>query len=64
MFVTSSTAAQVHLLIDQVGYETSAPKQTVIEGTKADRPRQFALINADTRKTVFHADPIPEEARR
>lgn len=59
MFVASTAAAQVHMLVDQVGYETRAPKQAVIEGTKTDHPRQFALIDADTGKTVFHADLQP-----
>lgn len=59
MFVVSTAAAQVHMLVDQVGYETRAPKQAVIEGIKTDHPRQFALIDAHTGKTVFHADLQP-----
>jgi hypothetical protein len=50
----SASLAQVRVLVDHVGYEASAPKQAVIEGTKSDHPEQFTLIDADTGKAVFH----------
>lgn len=62
VLVASTAPAQVRVLVDQVGYETRAPKQAVIEGTKTDHPRQFTLIDADTGKTVFHADLQPSGA--
>jgi hypothetical protein len=51
----SASLAQVQILVDQVGYETLAPKQAVIEGTVADHPQQFALVDSSTGKTVFQA---------
>jgi hypothetical protein len=46
---------QVRVLVDQVGYETQAPKQAIVEGTGLDHPQQFALVDAETGKTVFEA---------
>ena len=44
---------QVRVLVDQVGYDLHAPKQAIISGTAQDHPTQFALIDADSGKTVF-----------
>ena len=51
--------AQLHILVDQVGYETGAPKQALVQGTAQDHPRQFTLIDTDTGKTVLTADLQP-----
>ncbi len=55
VFLASVSWAQVQVLVDHVGYDTLAPKQAVIEGTKADHLQQFTLIDTDTGKAVFHA---------
>lgn len=49
----SSAHAALHVLVDQVGYEVGAQKQAIIQGTSADHPRQFAVVNEATGKTVF-----------
>jgi len=51
----SASLAQVQVLVDQVGYDTLATKQAIVEGTNTDHPQQFALIDADTGKVVFQA---------
>ena len=45
--------AQVRVLVDQVGYETTSPKIALISGTENDRPGEFALIDAANGKVVF-----------
>jgi len=55
----SVSLAQVEVLVDHVGYETLAPKQAVIEGTAADHPQQFTLIDTDTGKSVFQGPLQP-----
>lgn len=54
VFLASASLAQVRVLADQVGYETKSPKQALVEGTAADHPQQFTLIDSDTGKAVFH----------
>ncbi|WP_251106774.1 glycoside hydrolase family 9 protein [Alloacidobacterium dinghuense] len=49
----------MRVLVDQVGYESSAPKQAIIEGTKAGHPQQFTLIDSDTGKAVFQGAVQP-----
>lgn len=44
--------AQVHVLVDQVGYDTTAPKQALIEGTSADHPQGYTVVNAETGAVV------------
>ena len=44
---------QLQVLVDQVGYETQAPKQAIIAGAKTDHPQQFTLIDTDTGKAVL-----------
>jgi hypothetical protein len=39
--------------VDQVGYETLAPKQAIVAGSDQDHPRQFALIDLDSGKAVL-----------
>ena len=46
---------QVHVLVDQVGYEAQAQKQAVIAGSGHDHPQQFALVDVDSGKAVFQA---------
>src|SRR5580658_5945927 len=55
LFCRQVCGGQVHVLVDQVGYETQAPKQAVVEGTGLDHPREFALVDAASGKTVFEA---------
>ncbi len=45
--------SEVHVLVDQVGYETGASKQALVAGTEQDHPREFALVDAATGKQVF-----------
>jgi hypothetical protein len=47
---------EVHVLVDQVGYETGAPKQALVEGTQQDHPQRFTLVDAATGKQVFSGD--------
>ncbi|WP_263354584.1 glycoside hydrolase family 9 protein [Acidicapsa acidisoli] len=44
---------QMRVLVDQVGYETTAPKVGLVVGTKQDHPTQFSLVDSDTGKTVL-----------
>jgi len=48
-------AGQARVLVDQVGYESSAPKVALIQTADGDHPTQFMLVNSDTNKTVFTA---------
>ena len=50
---------QVQVLVDQVGYETLAPKQAILEGTSEDQPQKFSLIDVDSGKTVYEASVQP-----
>jgi Glycosyl hydrolase family 9/Cellulase N-terminal ig-like domain len=50
---------QVHVLIDQVGYETTATKQAIVVGTVQDEPRQFTLIDRETGKAVLEGQLKP-----
>jgi hypothetical protein len=59
VFFLQTCVAQVRVLVDQVGYETQAPKQAIVEGGGQDDPQRFALIDADTGKTVLEADVKP-----
>jgi Cellulase N-terminal ig-like domain/Glycosyl hydrolase family 9 len=51
---------QLHVLVDQVGYETHAQKQAVIVGTEQDHPQQFSLIDTTTGKTVLTGKLSPD----
>ena len=51
--------AQVRVLVDQVGYETQAPKQAIVAGSSQDQPKQFALIDANSGKAVFQGELQP-----
>ncbi len=50
-------SASVTILINQVGYETSAPKRVVLVGTSADKPGTVALIDQATRLPVLTVQP-------
>jgi Glycosyl hydrolase family 9/Cellulase N-terminal ig-like domain len=52
-------AGQIHVVVDQVGYDIQAPKQALVVATAQDHPQQFALIDADTGKTVLTGDLTP-----
>lgn len=52
--------AELHVLVDQVGYDTAAPKQALVQGTVQDHPQQFQLIEAATGKVVFTGSLLPE----
>src|SRR5277367_2649624 len=51
--------SQMRVLVDQVGYETHAPKQAIVAGSAKDRPEKFALIDTDSGKTVLTAELKP-----
>jgi hypothetical protein len=48
--------SQIRVLVDQVGYETLAPKQAIVEGSDEEQPQKFALIDVDSGKTVYEAN--------
>jgi len=52
----TTCSGQVRVLVDQVGYDTLAPKQAIVAGSDQDHPRQFALIDSQSGKPVLHAD--------
>ncbi|MGH9540635.1 MAG: glycoside hydrolase family 9 protein [Terriglobales bacterium] len=47
------SAAQVRVLVNQVGYEPAAPKWAIVEAPKSVQPRGFALIDAATERVVM-----------
>ncbi|HEU5340017.1 glycoside hydrolase family 9 protein [Edaphobacter sp.] len=51
-FLTLMCSGQVRVLVDQVGYETTAPKHALVMGTSGDHPEGFALVDYATGKTV------------
>jgi len=55
IFGDQTCLGQVHVLVDQVGYEAQAPKQAIVEGTALDHPRDFALVDEESGETVFEA---------
>ena len=46
----------MQVLIDQVGYETNAPKQAIVAGTTHDHPGRFELVDATTGETILKGD--------
>jgi len=50
---------ELHVLVDQVGYDTGSPKQVLILGTKQDNPQQFTLVDSNTGKVVFTGELKP-----
>jgi len=53
VLAAQSCMGQARLLVDQVGYERTAQKVAVVEGTVPDDPGGFALVDADSGKTVY-----------
>ncbi len=51
------SSAAVMVLIDQVGYETSAPKRVVLVGALKDTPHDVVLIDEATRLAVLTVQP-------
>jgi hypothetical protein len=50
---------ELHILVDQVGYETRSPKVALVLGGGEDHPEKFSLIDSTTGKTVFTGDLKP-----
>jgi hypothetical protein len=47
--------AQLHVVVDHVGYETDSPKIALVVGTKDgdEKPTTFTLLDASTNRAVF-----------
>jgi hypothetical protein len=54
-FCAHAGLSQMHVLVDQVGYETQSPKQAIVSGADGDNPQEFSLIDVDSGKSVFKA---------
>ena len=50
---------QVKVLVDQVGYERLAPKVAIVYGAPDDHPLTFALLDADSDKSVVRGELTP-----
>ncbi|WP_353069294.1 glycoside hydrolase family 9 protein [Tunturibacter empetritectus] len=44
--------AQLNVVVDQVGYETRAPKSAIVVGTGRDHPEKFSLVDTVSGKIV------------
>ena len=44
--------AQLNVVVDQVGYETRAPKSAIVVGTERDHPEKFSLVDTVSGKIV------------
>jgi Glycosyl hydrolase family 9/Cellulase N-terminal ig-like domain len=57
LLATATCTAQLHIVVDQVGYETTATKQALVVSDGVldtqDSPQSFALSEADTGKVVL-----------
>ena len=57
LLIASTCLAQMHIVVDQVGYETTAQKQALVvaDDTQVtqDAPETFTLTDADTGKVVL-----------
>jgi hypothetical protein len=51
--VSVPTSAQVRVLVDQVGYETTSPKVALIQGSTEDHPTHFSLVDDATGRIVL-----------
>jgi hypothetical protein len=47
----------MRVLVDQVGYETTAPKVALISGAEGSAPTQFTLVDDASGKVVFSGTP-------
>ena len=43
----------MRVLVDQVGYESQAPKQGLVLGSDQDHPSRFSLVDSDSGRTVL-----------
>ena len=59
-FAASMASAQVRVLVDQVGYETTAPKIALIEATDHATLSGFSLVDENSDHTVFTGTLQPE----
>lgn len=57
---TPECLGQMHVLVDQVGYETHAQKQAIMVGTEQDHPQEFSLIDTATGKSVLTGKFTPD----
>lgn len=55
--ITAPSRARV--LVDQVGYDTQAPKHALIQGFGGDKFTRFRVVNVVTGKTVLDGAPTP-----
>ena len=53
----AQSPAPMRVLVDQVGYETAAPKVALISGAEGSAPTQFTLVDDATGKVVFSGTP-------
>lgn len=58
LFAPNSQAA-LTVLVDHVGYESSASKRALIMATAGEQPNRFELIDSKTNKVVFSAVLTP-----
>jgi hypothetical protein len=56
---SSVQAATSKVLVDQVGYDTQAPKQAVVMSTTASGTKTFRVVDADTGKQVLQGTLSP-----
>jgi hypothetical protein len=56
---TQASFCQVRVLVDQVGYETSGPKQAIVSSSGSERPQHFSLIDSDSGKVVYESSLQP-----
>lgn len=58
LLIVPTCLAQMNIVVDQVGYETTAPKQALVvaDGThdRQDPPETFTVTDADTGKVVLN----------
>ncbi|HEY9110181.1 MAG TPA: glycoside hydrolase family 9 protein [Rhodanobacteraceae bacterium] len=47
------------VLVDQVGYDTVAPKRAIVQGSGDDRFTTFRIVDVQTGKTVLQGTPQP-----
>jgi hypothetical protein len=52
--------AQLNVVVDQVGYETRAPKSAIVVGTGRDHPEKFSLVDTVSGKTVSTGSLVPK----
>ncbi|MBB5342962.1 glycoside hydrolase family 9 protein [Tunturibacter empetritectus] len=50
---------QLNVVVDQVGYETRAPKSAIVVGTGRDHPEKFLLVDTVSGKAVLSGSLVP-----